>query len=79
MSLIVPWVGLAPRADRDAAPVTTQQWEAAQLWMGSGAWGALQHLDRVNSVKSVSTPGLGGAQRWPSAMRLSPEKRSVKF
>lgn len=39
MSLIVLWVGLAPRAGRDVAPVMTQQWQAAQLWMGSGAGG----------------------------------------
>ena len=40
MSLIVLWVGLAPRADRDVAPVMTQPWEAAQLWMGLGGWGS---------------------------------------
>lgn len=80
MSLIILCVGPAPRADRHVAPVMAQQWEAAQLWMGSGdgggGWGKLHHLDQVNSVKSASTLGLGGAQRWPSAhTSLSGDKK----
>ena len=81
MSLSILCVGPAPRADRRVAPVMAQQWEAAQLWMGSGdgsggVWGKLHHLDQVNSVKSASTLGLGGAQRWPSAhTSLSGDKK----
>lgn len=33
----------------------------------------------VDWVKSTSTLGLGGAQRWPGATRLSLEVRKVKF
>lgn len=41
MSLIILCVGPAPRADRHVAPVVTQQWEAAQLWTGSGDGGGV--------------------------------------
>lgn len=78
MSLTVLWVGLAPRADREVAPVMAQQWQAAQLWMGSGR--GLHHLDQVSSVEIGQHPGVRrGSEMTQCPHRLSLEKRSVKF